>query len=471
MSTDRATRFLLDRINYERTSDIPYGKREFKLNRMRHLLRRLGDPQERLRAIHVAGSKGKGSTATMIAEILTAAGLRTGLFTSPHLLGLEERFKIQGANIATRELNEIIQSQIEPVVTAMDEQAASDGKPWDTPTFFEVVTAIAMLHFARQSVDVAVLEVGLGGRLDSTNTCQPECCVITSISLDHTRQLGTTHREIAREKAGILKPGVPLVTGVTHPEALQAVSSVAQAMGIPQWTLHEDFDFQIQSMPPARPAIPTDPPRVDLTIGSRQSGDKSQTLPSVQLGMWGKHQAANAAVAAMTVSVLMTREKLIARGWKINERAIRQGLRRACCPARIELVSEAPYVVIDTAHNTASIWALTATLNERFPIPREKRIVIFSASQCKDCKDMLDLLVPWAKHVILTKYQNNPRAAPIKFLKQLVRPEDNTLSAETPETAMQLAYELSEEDSLICVTGSFFLASEMLQVADPARLQ
>jgi len=223
-TTVSAAQFLIDRINYERTNDIPYGKREFKLERMKRLLEHLGDPQEVVRVIHVAGSKGKGSTATIIASILTEAGLRTGLYTSPHLLRLEERFRIDGEEIAAQQLGRLVQSTIRPVVARLDEEALANGQPWDTPTFFEITTAAAMVYFREQKVDAAVLEVGLGGRLDSTNICRPECCVITSISLDHTKQLGSTHPEIASEKAGILKVGVPLVTGVTHPEALATIS-------------------------------------------------------------------------------------------------------------------------------------------------------------------------------------------------------------------------------------------------------
>lgn len=465
--TSTAAQFLIDRINYERTSDIPYGKREFKLDRMRRLLDRLGNPQKRLRIVHVAGSKGKGSTSTMIASILASAGLRTGLFTSPHLLRLEERFQVDGEEIAAEELSAIIQTRIQPIVAQLDQEATNASQPWDTPTFFEIVTAVAMLHFERQKVDAAVLEVGLGGRLDSTNVCDPECCVITSISLDHTKQLGATHAEIASEKAGILKSQVPLVTGVMHPEALETISTIAKERDCAQWTINRDFDFKL-----AKTDSKTNldaPPEIDFSIHSPSHGDRnqqptSQTLKAIQVGMWGEHQAANAAVAIMTASVLMTKDHLIEDGWRITERAIRKGILNAKCTARIEVVSEDPTVVVDTAHNVASTWALTATLDQRFPLALKNRIVIFATSRGKEYRKMLDLLIPWAKHVILTKYQNNPRGVPIEQLKNVVNPDEETLTAADPAEALQLATELAEDDSLICVTGSFFLAAEIIEI-------
>ncbi|MEX0613266.1 MAG: Mur ligase family protein, partial [Pirellulales bacterium] len=204
-----ALHWLMGRINYERTALIAYQERQLKLDRMRQLLTRLGQPDAGMKIVHVAGTKGKGSTAAMIAGMLTAAGYRTGLFSSPHLERIEERFAVDGQPCTADELVALV-NRLRPVAHAMDEEAAADGDPTAGPTYFDVTTAMALLHFVEREVDAAVLEVGLGGRLDSTNVCLPAVSVITSISFDHMKQLGNTLAAIAREKAGIIKPGVPV---------------------------------------------------------------------------------------------------------------------------------------------------------------------------------------------------------------------------------------------------------------------
>src|SRR5262245_11899404 len=207
-----ALEFLLGRINYERTANIPYRSTEFKLDRMRRLLALLDDPHLVLKAIHIAGTKGKGSTAAMLAGILQAAGLRTGLYTSPHLARTEERLAIDGQD-CPRETFVALAAELQQAVERLEAEAAGD-LALAGATFFEITTAMAFLHFARANVAAAVLEVGLGGRLDSTNVCRPEVCLITSISFDHMRQLGYTLAEIAGEKAGIIKRGISVVSGV-----------------------------------------------------------------------------------------------------------------------------------------------------------------------------------------------------------------------------------------------------------------
>jgi len=222
--------WLLSRINYERVAVIPYHERQLKLDRMRQLLTRLGQPDAALRIVHVAGTKGKGSTSAMIAGILTAAGYRTGVFSSPHLERIEQRFAVDGHPCSAEELVALV-NRIRPVVKVMDDEAAAAGDPLGGLTFFDITTAMALVHFVECGVDAAVLEVGLGGRLDSTNVCPPVVSVVTSISFDHTKQLGDTLALIAREKAGIIKPGVPVVCGVEQPEAQQVIAKVAREHG------------------------------------------------------------------------------------------------------------------------------------------------------------------------------------------------------------------------------------------------
>ncbi len=237
--------WLLGRINYERTAAIPYQERQLKLDRMRQFLTRLGQPDASLKIVHVAGTKGKGSTSAMITGILGAAGFHTGLFSSPHLDRIEERFVVDGQPCSAAELVALL-DQLRPVVRAMDDEAASDGEPSGGPTYFDITTAMALLHFVERGVDAAVLEVGLGGRLDSTNVCLPAVSVITTISFDHMKQLGYTLAAIAREKAGIIKPGVPVVCGVLEPEPQAVIAEVARAHGCRLIQLGRDFECSYQ---------------------------------------------------------------------------------------------------------------------------------------------------------------------------------------------------------------------------------
>src|SRR3954467_3094303 len=227
------------RINYKRTG-VPYQARQLKLDRMRQLLTRLGQPDAGMKIVHVAGTKGKGSTSVMIATVLTAAGYKTGVFSSPHLEQIEERFAVDGQPCTADELVALV-NRLVPVVRAIDEEAAAEGDPTGGPTYFEITTAMALLHFVEHQVDAAVLEVGLGGRLDSTNVCLPAVSVITSISYDHMQQLGNTLASIAREKAGIIKPGVPLISGVVDPEPQAVVAQTARDHGCRLIQIGRDF--------------------------------------------------------------------------------------------------------------------------------------------------------------------------------------------------------------------------------------
>ena len=240
---ETALRFLAERIDYERMRIMPYGLAEFRLSRMRQLLARLGNPQKGLPIVHVAGTKGKGSTSAALAAVLSAAGYRTGLFTSPHLERIEERIAVDGLTCPPAQLAALL-AEIRPVVEALDRRAARRGGGRIGPTYFEVLTAAALLHFAREKIDLAVLEVGLGGRLDATNVCTPVVSIIASISFDHTRQLGNTLAAIAGEKAGIVKRGVPVVSGVTADEPRQVIREVCRRRRCRLLERGVDFDFE-----------------------------------------------------------------------------------------------------------------------------------------------------------------------------------------------------------------------------------
>jgi dihydrofolate synthase / folylpolyglutamate synthase len=446
---DEATRFLLSRVDFERTTNVPYPQRDFRLDRMRRLLARLGDPQHALSIVHIAGTKGKGSTAATIASILRAAGYRTGLYSSPHLDRVEERLAIDGEPCPAHELADLVQ-RIRPAVESMDREPVDGPSASNRPTYFEIITALALLRFAEHRVEAAVLEVGLGGRLDSTNVCQPLVSVITSISFDHMQQLGNTLASIAREKAGIIKAGVPVVSGVTDAEPREMIADIARERDSRLIELSRDFDFQYT---PPRDLQDT-PSLGSIDFQCRAAGLQGE-LRAIELSLVGKHQAANAAVALVTIF------ELIRQGWKIDEQAIRRGLAQVSWPARVELIGRHPAIILDAAHNRASVEALVASLAASFsPSPR---LAIFGTSRDKDARGMLEVLLPKFDEVILTQYVNNPRAVRPEKLDALAaelssRPRHVTSD---PAAAWQLACARATPDHLICIAGSFFLAAEM----------
>jgi dihydrofolate synthase / folylpolyglutamate synthase len=483
--------WLMGRINYERVSVIPYQERQLKLDRMRQLLTRLGQPDAGMKIIHVAGTKGKGSTSAMIAAMLAAAGYRAGVFSSPHLERIEERFSVDGEPCTAGELVALV-DRMRPIVAAMDEEAAADGDPADGPTYFEVTTAMALVHFVERQVDAAVLEVGLGGRLDSTNVCLPAVSVITSISLDHTKQLGNTLAAIAREKAGIIKPGVPVVCGVTEAEPQAVIADIAREHGCRLIQLGEDFVFEYSpngdrqgdketrrqgDADACRSLSPSPPVSLSellwtINFEYRVAGQELQLNAS--LAMPGAHQAANGAVALAAIAELRHQ------GWCLSADAMRAGLASARLAGRVEVVAGEPTVVLDTAHNAASARALVETLDSMPAATR--RTILLSISSDKDAAAIVDELAPHFERFIVTQYQENPRAIPVENLSQIVRDalqsarsaSTNVFVIRTPQEAWQHVIETSIPGERVCITGSFYLVAEMrklvLAYAAPATV-
>jgi dihydrofolate synthase/folylpolyglutamate synthase len=438
MTYEQALAFWFGRINYEK---IVPGPGDLKLDRMRDLLRRLGDPHDRLRILHVAGSKGKGSTSAMLAAVLSQAGYRTGLFTSPHLDRVEERIQIDGTSIASADLAEVLGEIREAVEDPADPLAA---------TFFEIATAAGLVHFARRRVDVAVLEVGLGGRFDATNVCQPLVSVITSISYDHTEQLGHRLASIAGEKAGIVKPGCPTVSGATAAEAREVIEAVCRERGARLQQLDVDFHHRYE---PGRvvargKGYALEKPHVQIST-------RAQTWPVMELGLLGHHQADNAAVAVVCL------EEARAQGLRVDEEAVRSGLAGVRWPARLEVFGGRPLVVLDCAHNLASVQALLDTLAASFPATR--RLLIFAGGGDKDLRGMLGLLAPHFAHVYLTRFRTNPRAIAPELLAELLESVGGPpcTVCPTPADAWRAARAAAGPADLVCVTGSVFLAGEV----------
>ncbi|HEY6563484.1 MAG TPA: cyanophycin synthetase, partial [Pirellulaceae bacterium] len=397
----------------------------------------------------------------MLEGMFRACGYQTGLYTSPHLVEVEERIVRNGRKCSAEELVELTQL-IHPVVRALDREYAEVVDGPRGPTYFEILTAMAFLHFARKGVEVAVMEVGLGGRLDSTNICLPVCGVVTSISRDHVRQLGSTLAAIAREKAGIIKPGVPMVSGVARGPAREVIEATAHDRKCPLRQLGQDFRYRTREDPQASRPLE----RFRLEYVERDG----PTLRDIQIGMLGRHQHANAAVA------LATRSVLLERGWNLPEDACRKGLAAARGRARVELIHDDPATVLDVAHNEASISALLATLREHWP--ERRLIVIFAATRGKEIRAMLRRILAVAGDLVITRYQDNPRSESPESLVAIAEALRGSrerlkncriLSQATPRDAWNYAQTLRQEGDVVCITGSFFLAAELLPLLDAER--
>lgn len=430
MTYDEATAFWYGRVNYEVRSATDA---DLKLERMRALLRLLGDPHDRLRIVHVTGTKGKGSTAAMVAGGLRAAGYRVGLFTSPHLVDVEERVRVDGVPISRPEF-----------AARMAEIAAAvrhlDAGPWPPPTFFEISTALGFSHFVCRRAEVAVVEVGLGGRFDSTNVCRPVVAVITCVGLDHTAQLGDTLEAIAYQKAGIIKPRVPVVSGETEPGPRAVIERVARETGSRLVQAGRDFGHDYFSDGPDR--VP------HVRVSTARSAE------TFRLGLLGSHQAANAAVAVAALEVLR------GAGFHLPDSAVAAGLANVDWPARIEVVARRPVVVLDCAHNVPSAEALVRTLRESVPVAGRK-VVVFAVSADKQFSDMLRILAGYFDHFHLCRYGNNPRCVPPEKLADVLGERAPATVHPTAATAWAAARTAAGPDDLVCVTGSVFLAGEL----------
>jgi len=430
-----ASRWLLDRVDVERINPSRLDADTLKLDRMRELMTLLGDPHAPLRFVHVAGTKGKGSTCEMAAACLEACGYTVGLYTSPHLLDIRERIRINRKPIKPDDFVRLAQH----VAAVANDLPESSGEP----TFFELVTAMALVHFADEAVDVAVMEVGLGGRLDSTTVITPQVSAITSISLDHTQILGSTVEKIAREKAGIFKPGIPAIAVRQDERILEVLRQVALQVGAPFQVVGKDIDASVRFE-----ATSNIGPHHRVSLVSPRN-----EFEHLQSPLKGEHMAWNCALALAIV------DKLSERGLKTPAAKVTKGLGTVQMVGRLELIQGSPRIVLDGAHNADSMKCLMKAIATH--IPAENMVVVFGCAADKDIDGMLKEVAAAADKVIFTRIPASARAAdPDDLARRLNESGKMAQVAETVAEALALARKAVARDDLVCVTGSLYLVAE-----------
>jgi dihydrofolate synthase/folylpolyglutamate synthase len=434
---------------YPQTLDYLFGLQRFGIKlglaNITALLKRLGNPHLGLPAIHIAGSNGKGSTAAFITSVLRKAGIKVGLYTSPHLVDFSERIQVDGVPIPTLEvvrLTEWIREAVESLISTKEIclgspsqlRSKKNNSSKATITFFEFTTAMALFYFREAQVDMAVLETGLGGRLDATNVIDPLLSLITPISLEHQQHLGRTLRQIAAEKAGIIKPKRPLLTTAHQPSVVALFRQRCQDLDSPFYVWGKDF---------------TSRQRSHQVIDFR---GRSHHWPGLHLGLAGSHQVENGSLALAAVECLMEF------GFPIGEEQIQQGIAQTQWPGRLERMGEAPGILLDGAHNPAAARVLKKALQEEFP--RRRLIMILGIMADKDIGKMMAHLVPLADLLILTRPKMD-RAATLENLRQQASAfQKPTAAIAEVGQALEYALTVARPEDLILVSGSLFTVGE-----------
>ena len=430
---------------------------KFDLEHMRVLLRALDHPEREFRSVLIAGTNGKGSTAATLASILQESGLKTGLYTSPHLIRINERIQLNGHFISDDDF-----ARLHSDVDRIAEQLVTNHElPWH-PSFFEMMTAIAFSYFAREHVDIAVLEVGMGGRLDATNVVDPLVSVITDISLDHQKFLGNTVAEIAREKAGIIRPGGVVVTLPQQPAANDVIgnaildldaSAVSAVQHVPPVSPGSSQYSVLSTQYPAPPAQPN-------RISSRYPLQVMRKEILVQSPLVGRHQLRNVALA------ISAAEELGKKGLPgITPESIERGIRNTHWPGRFQVAPAGerwPEMVLDVAHNPAGAWALRSALSERYG--DRPLVFVFGAMRDKAISEMTEILFPVAQRVVATQ-PTNPRSAVPEEIQEAARRTGADIEVVSEvAAALDRARKISGGDIVIVVTGSIYLVGEAMQV-------
>jgi len=419
---------------------MPHDPAFYDLRRVEELLARLGSPHLEAKSVHIAGTKGKGSTAAMVASALTTSGYTTGLYTSPHLNTLRERFRVDGEFITEGELVSVVE-RLKPEVEAVNQRAT-----YGELTTFELLTALAFAHFKLKGVDFQVLEVGLGGKYDATNIIKPEVCIITSISFDHTEVLGNTLTEIATEKAGIIKPDCVVVLSSQPDEVVAVIKKVCHSQGVELVRVGKDVTWQ---------SLGFDNKRQSLEVKGRLGGYK------LSIPLLGQYQLGNAATAVAALEVLA------ARGFDISRDGIIDGLARVSWAGRFQILSQHPLMIVDGAHNPDSARKLRESLAQYFDFDRA--ILVTGVSFDKDIDGIVSELVPLFDKVIVTR-SRHPRVMALDQLTAAFgRQGVEAQAAESIPEALSLARSIAGARDLICVAGSLFVVAEAIEQASLLR--
>ena len=443
-------------IDYERSPDFSRQARLYNLDRITLLLETLGNPHDRLQVVHIAGSKGKGSTAALIASVLTHAGYKTGLFTSPHLITPRERCRIDGDLISEAD----VAFYIEKLKPAIEAVSASE---FGHVSFFEIYTALAFSYFADKETDFAVIEVGLGGRLDATNVVTPVATVITPIGLEHTAILGETYTEIAREKAEIIKQECPLALAPQHPEARAVFEKVACERKAP---IVEIKDLDASCKPVFQSAEQDSCVSVPRLIQNAEGLPIAQefdvetdleSYPQVTMPLLGYHQFINATTAVAAIECLKQE------GYSVPKVSVYAGFKNVQWHGRIQRIRSSPIVVLDGAHSPASMEVLCHTLCQSFRYSQVTFIV--SLMKDKNLTAIGNVISQTADVVIATQVLNNPRVMSAEALKSAWENTcENITACPTPEEAITKALSTASPTDLICVTGSLYLVGQALEI-------
>ena len=423
---------------YQQSLDYLYNLEKFGmifgLTQMERILHAIGNPHKEIQVIHIGGTNGKGSTAAMISSILQKEGYRVGLYTSPHLVRFTERIEVNG--------REIEEGEVATLAEWMKKEIETAGI---TPpfTFFDFTTAMALYYFKQKLVDLTILEVGLGGRLDSTNVVDPLISIITNIAKDHEEYLGKTILKIAREKAGIIKKGRPLITAATQPQVLHLFSKICQEKGSPYFRVGKEFRY------------------IRAEDGDFHYEGINRKLWSVHLNLKGFHQILNATTALGAMEVL---EDL---GYRVSTDAMIDGLKEVDWPGRLEMVSSSPRVILDGAHNPAGALVLKESLEKDFQY--QHLILLIGIMKDKDIQSMLHLLAPLADHIILTRPQTDRAASPDLLKKLLGRYGKKAEIVEDLKVAIERGLSLTQREDLLCITGSLYTVGEARAYFHPKR--
>jgi dihydrofolate synthase/folylpolyglutamate synthase len=427
-------------LSYEKTLEWLYSIRRFGAKRTleptKHVLELLGNPQKRFKSIHVGGTNGKGSTSSLIASILTAEGYRVGLFTSPHLIKFNERICINGEQISDQDLTRILRK-----IKCLSEKMIDYTNPLRLH-FFDIVTATAFFYFAEKEVDFAVIEVGLGGRLDATNVIKPLVSVITNIGFEHTNILGETLVEIAWEKAGIIKANSILVTATSNCEVFEVFKKRANDCGVKIIQVGRDTSFQ----------------RISYTLsGQRFRAKGIETYPELFISLLGKHQVINAVTAIAVMESLQDHEIFI------SKNCIIEGLKRAKWPARMEVVSHEPLIIIDSAKDAEATTAIKKTVQEL--LTYDRMIAILALSTDKKRREMINDISEIADHFILTTHEVMGRSTDPKILGEIVSKHGKTYDIiKDPEKALTHSQQISKPNDVILIIGSVYLAGRLRKI-------